>query len=192
MERVSISEVSPDARVLARAVAALRSGALIGYPTETFYGIGADPGNQRAVDALFRAKGRPATLLIPLIAASLEQVTQVAGELSPMTERLAARFWPGPLTLLVPAWGNLSAAIHGGRGTVAVRVPARLMARSLCGAFGAPVTSTSANLTGQPPAADADSVAQALSASLAMLLDGGSTPAVRRRPSSMHLAANLD
>ena len=179
MERVNISEVNPDPSVLARAVAVLRLGGLIGYPTETFYGIGADPRSELAVDALFRAKDRPADLSIPLIAASVAQLTAVAGPLSTMTRRLAERFWPGPLTLVIPAWQGLSAAIHGGRGTVAVRVPGHKVARSLSDAFGYPITSTSANRSGHPPATDADAVALSLDSSLSMLLDCGLTPGGR-------------
>ena len=176
MERVNISGLSPDLAVLERAVAVLRLGGLIGYPTETFYGIGADPRSELAVDALFRAKGRPTEVSIPLIAGSVAQLTAVAGPLSTMARRLAERFWPGPLTLVIPAWQGLSVVIHAGRGTVAVRVPGHQVARSLSDAFGHPITSTSANLSGQPPATDADAVALSLASSLSMLLDGGVTP----------------
>jgi len=179
MERVSITELDPDAGVLARAAAVLRDGGLVGYPTETFYGIGADPCSDRAVDGLFRAKARPLTVPIPLIAESLDQLVAVSGGVSALARDLAERFWPGPLTLVIPSWKGLSVAIHGGQGTVAVRVPGHLVARSLCGAFGHPVTSTSANLSGGTPSADADAVAALLASPLAMLLDGGRTPGRR-------------
>lgn len=176
MERVKITQARPDARVLARAVAVLRDGGLVAYPTETFYGLGADPGSDVALDALYRAKGRPTRMAIPLIAGSVEQLTEAAGALSPLGQRLAERFWPGPLTLVIPAWNGLSSGVHGGRGTVAVRVPGALLARSLCDAFGRPITSTSANPSGQPPAEDGDAVESRLSTSLSILLDGGPAP----------------
>ncbi|MCX6544341.1 MAG: L-threonylcarbamoyladenylate synthase [Acidobacteria bacterium] len=176
MERVKIGEAGPDAEVLARAVAVLRAGGMIGYPTETFYGLAVDPRNDDAVDALFRAKGRPVTVPIPLIAGSLDQLVAVTGGLPSLARDLAARFWPGPLTLVVPAWQDLSTAILGGLGTVAVRVPGHIAARSLCAAFGHPLTSTSANPSGAAPPVDADDIARSLAASLAMLLDGGRTP----------------
>jgi L-threonylcarbamoyladenylate synthase len=176
MERVSISKVSPDAGVLARAADLLRDGGLVGYPTETFYGIAADPRSDLAVDRLYRAKARPLTVPIPLIAGSLGQLAAVAGGLPALARRLAERFWPGPLTLVIPAWNGLSIAVHGGLRTVAVRVPGHLVARSLCEVFGHPITSTSANLSGGTPPADADAVAASLASSLAMLLDGGRTP----------------
>jgi L-threonylcarbamoyladenylate synthase len=176
MERVRISEVGPDAGVLARAADVLRDGGLVGYPTETFYGIAADPRSDRAVEGLYRAKGRLRTVAIPLIAGSLEQLIAVAGGLPPLALDLAARFWPGPLTLVIPAWKGLSVAIDGGHGTVAVRVPGHLVARTLCDAFGHPVTSTSANLSGGGPLTEADAVATSLASSLAMLLDCGRTP----------------
>jgi len=176
MERVKVGEASIDAGVLARAVAVLRAGGLVGYPTETFYGIAADPCDDRAVDGLFRAKARPLTVPIPLIAGSLDQLVAVTGGLPALARGLAERFWPGPLTLVIPAWKGLSVAIHGGQGTVAVRVSGHLVARSLCEAFGHPITSTSANLSGRAPAADPDAVTTSLGSSLAMLLDGGRTP----------------
>jgi L-threonylcarbamoyladenylate synthase len=176
MERVRISDTHPDAGVLARAATLLGDGGLIGYPTDTFYGIGVDPRSDKAVDAVFRAKVRPPGLQIPLIAASLDQLVAVSGGLPAPVRVLAERFWPGPLTLVIPAWKGLSVAIHGGSETVAVRVPGHLVARSLCEAFGHPITSTSANLSGDAPPADADAVVTALTASLAMLLDGGRTP----------------
>jgi L-threonylcarbamoyladenylate synthase len=176
MERVGISVASPEAEVLARAALALRGGGLVGFPTETFYGLGADPRNDRAIEALFRAKTRPLTVAIPLIAASLDQLIAVTGGVSAPVRRLAERFWPGPLSLVIPAWPGLSDAVHGGRGTVAVRVPGHQVARSLSEAFGYPITSTSANLSGAAPAADADAVAAALASSLAVLIDGGPSP----------------
>lgn len=176
MERLKISEANPDRGVLARAAAVLREGGVVAYPTETFYGLGADPGSDLAIDALFRAKGRPSTISIPLIAGSLAQVVEAAGALSPLNQRLAERFWPGPLTLVLPVWPGLSERLHGGRSTVAVRVPGGLVARSLCAAFGRPITSTSANRSGEPPAGDADAAASSLAVSLAMLLDGGPAP----------------
>ena len=176
MEHAKITEAEPDAAILARAAAALRDGTLVGYPTETFYGIGADPRSDLAIDALFRAKSRQLTTSIPLIAGSLEQLIAECGELTALARDLAQRFWPGPLTLIIPAWRALSAAINHGQETVAVRVPGHAVARSLCDAFGHPITSTSANLSGAPPPVDADAVALALGSSLAMLLDAGRTP----------------
>jgi L-threonylcarbamoyladenylate synthase len=176
MERVEVGEANIDAGVLARAADVLRDGGLVGYPTETFYGIGADPRNDLAVDRLYRAKNRLRTVAVPLIAGSVAQLVAVAGGLSPVVRDLAARFWPGPLTLVIPAWKGLSVAIDGGLGTVAVRVPGHLVARSLCDAFGYPITSTSANLSAGGPLADAEAVAASLASSLAMLLDGGRTP----------------
>lgn len=176
MERVSITEDNLDAGVLARAASVLRDGGLIAYPTETFYGIGTDPRCDRAVDGLFRAKGRPSTLQIPLIAASLDQLVAVTGGLPALVGPLAERFWPGPLTLVIPAWEGLSVAIHRGQKTVAVRVPGHPVARSLCDAFGYPMTSTSANRSGEVPPTDADAVAASFCESLDLLLDGGRTP----------------
>ncbi|MEI6666896.1 MAG: L-threonylcarbamoyladenylate synthase [Acidobacteriota bacterium] len=180
MERVSITEADSSPAVLARALAlavgALRAGGLVAFPTETFYGIAVDPRNEAAVRGVFLAKIRPPATALPLIAASVDQLATVAGCLSDPIRRLAATFWPGPLTLVIPAWDGLAASVHAGKTTVAVRVPGHRVARGLCEAFGYPLTSTSANLSGSPAPVHPEAVAAALSPWLAVLLDGGSTP----------------
>lgn len=158
---------------IAVAVAALRRGDLVAYPTDTVYGLAADPRQVDAVSRLFRAKQRRQDLAIPVIAADLDQVAQV-GELSPRGRLLAATFWPGPLTLVIAAHADVNRRLLGGHDTIAVRVPASGIARSLARHLDFPVTATSANLSGAPAPTTAAGVVSMLGAELALVLDGGS------------------
>ena len=166
----------PAPRLIEPAVACLRAGGVVAYATDTLYGLGVDPSNARAVEQLYRIKGRAVDQAIPLIAASLAQVEASAGTLAPLARRLAERCWPGPLTLVVPAWPGLADGVHGGTKTVAVRVPAHAVARALAAGLGGPITSTSANRSGEPPTALPDVVAKTLGALIDTLIDTGPAP----------------
>jgi L-threonylcarbamoyladenylate synthase len=159
-------------RALEPAVALLKQGGVIAYPTDTLYGLGADPRNAAAVDRLFDLKGRAVGNPVPLIAADAAQVEH-AGVMTHVARRLASRFWPGPLTLVIPAADVLVAGIRGEAGTVAVRVPAHPVARALARGLGFPVAATSANLSGRTPAVTADEVRAAFSDRLDVIVDGG-------------------
>lgn len=174
--RVRVDREHPDPEALAEAVAALARGAVVAFPTDTLYGLGVDPRCPAAVDALFLVKGRTAERAVPLVAADLEQVFRDLGELTGAARRLAERFWPGPLSLIVPAPPTIVPAVHGGLGTVAVRVPAHPVARLLAALAGHPVTATSANRSGAPPAVTADEVAAALGDAVALIVDAGPAP----------------
>ncbi len=154
----------------------LRAGAVLAFPTDTLYGLAVDPRREDAVTKLYRIKGRPVDQALPLIAASLAQVEAFAGVLPALGGRLARRFWPGPLTLVVPAWADLHPLALAGGASVAVRVPDHAAARRLAEALGHPVTSTSANRSGEPPSALADAVAAAIGDSLDGLIDAGPCP----------------
>ena len=162
----------PDEAAVARAVDVLRAGRVVAYPTDTLYGLAVDPRRADAVERLYAAKGRAAAMAIPLIASSIEQA-QEAGIFGERDLRLASVFWPGPLTIVVPARPVVSAAMLAGGTTVAVRVPAHAVARALSAAFGFPLTATSANRSGQPPAASAAAVVAGLAAGVDLVLDAG-------------------
>ncbi len=130
----------------------LRAGGIVAFPTDTFYGLAVDPTSTEAVAALFALKDRSRRAALPLIAASAAQVGAACGTLDPQSARLAAAFWPGPLSLILDAPAAIAGAVHGGHGTVAVRVPAHAVARALAEAFGGLVTATSGNRSGEPPA----------------------------------------
>jgi L-threonylcarbamoyladenylate synthase len=160
---------------IAEAAAALRRGGVIAYPTETFYGLGALASDGDAVARLVRAKGRADDKPLPLLGADLAQLTQVA-EFSPLARWLAAAFWPGPLTLVLPARPGLHAAITGGGGTVGVRITSNGVAAALAAAAGGALVATSANPAGGPPPTTAAGLDPALRARIDLVLDGGDTP----------------
>lgn len=162
----------PDAAGIAQAAALLREGALVGFPTETVYGLGGDATSDRAVAAIFAAKGRPR--FNPLIAhlPGLAEVSRYA-EVTPLAERLAAAFWPGPLTLVLPFKGGLSPLVTAGLDTVAVRVPAHPLAQALLAAFGGPLAAPSANPSGRISPVTAQHVLEGLGGRIAAVLDGG-------------------
>jgi L-threonylcarbamoyladenylate synthase len=170
--------VGVDAAALARAAAAIARGEVVAYPTDTFYGLAADPRSAQAIARVFVAKGRASAEPLPLIASDLAQVEQWFGALSPDAARLAHRFWPGPLTLVLPLRADhaFPSTLTAGRANIAIRVPAHPIARALALAAGGVITSTSANPSGTPPASTADAVIAMLTDRIAMVIDGGATP----------------
>jgi len=158
------------------AVSAIAAGSLVAFPTDTFYGLGADPRSSAAVSRLFLSKQRPGDRPIPLVAGSIEQVRASVGTLTPLAERLALACWPGPLTLIIPASAALCREVHLGTGKVAVRVPDHAVARALALAVGHAVTSTSANVSGGGAPATAGEVEMMLGDGLYgldVLIDAG-------------------
>ena len=175
MIHLDLTGGADEAAAIARAVEILRRDGVVAYPTDTLYGLAVDPRSSAAVGKLFEVKGRDARAAMPLIAASLEQAQEV-GTLGDVERRLAAAFWPGPLTIVVPASPRLTPGVLGGGHTVAVRVPANALARALAAAFGFAVTATSANRSGAPATADAREVSSGLGDRIDVLLDGGDAP----------------
>ena len=174
--RIIVTERSPDAAAIERAAAIIRGGGIVVFPTDTLYGLAADPFNADAVGRVFAAKGRGAGQALPLIAADEAQIASQLGPLPALAGVLAARFWPGPLTLLIAAPSTLAAAVTSGTGRVGVRVPAHDVARALCRASNFVLTATSANVSGQAATDDPNAVAAALGDQVDMLIDGGRSP----------------
>jgi len=155
------------------AVEALRAGELVAFPTETVYGLGANAQNPAALRKVFAAKGRPAhhPLIVHLDSARyLHRWTQ---KLSPEAEKLAARFWPGPLTLVLPKAPHVLDAVTGGQDTVAIRVPGHPMAQQLLTAFGGGIAAPSANRYGHLSPTRAEHVRDELGDAVRIVLDGG-------------------
>jgi L-threonylcarbamoyladenylate synthase len=171
-----VNQTEPEPILLDRVAAAIRAGGLVALPTDTLYGLAADPCNTGAVQRVFLVKGRDSGRALPLVAADLAQITSQLGSLPPLALALARRFWPGPLTMLVPAGGTLAPGVSGGTGCVGVRGPAHAVTRGLCRACGSMLTATSANLSGCPASNDPDEVARSLGSELDVLLDGGTAP----------------
>jgi L-threonylcarbamoyladenylate synthase len=168
--------VDPALESQVRSVAeALRRGGVVAYPTETFYGLGALARDAAAVLRLSALKGRPEGKPLPLVAGSRAQVDEVA-ELDGPAARLADAFWPGPLTLVLPARGGLPPEIAAGTGTVGVRVSGSEVARALALAAGGALVSTSANPAAGPPPARLEDIHPALRAQLDAVLDAGPAP----------------
>lgn len=165
---------APDAQVVRQAADLLRSGLVVAYPTDTLYGLAVDPRNAAAVRRLFDLKGRPETSAVTLIAGNVDQV-RAAGEMSVAAERLAARWWPGPLTILIQARPILARETLAGGRTVGVRVPQHQAAIALADAAGFCITATSANRSGATAVSRPDAVAEALP-DVDVILDAGPAP----------------
>ncbi len=170
-----IDSQRPDPTLIRRAAALLREAKLIAYPTETFYGLGADPRSPEAVETIFAAKGRPERMALPLIAADRRSVLECVREFSDAAERLASAFWPGALTLVLPASPSLPPRLLGNGHSVGIRISPHPVAAALAGAFGSAIVATSANRSGQPAPMTAHDVHQALGEDVALILDGGPT-----------------
>ncbi len=154
----------PDPSAIARAADLLRKGEVVALPTDTVYGLAADPSRPGAVSRLFGIKGRPREVAVPVLVASRGQVTAVAGDLDVAAAALASRYWPGPLTLVVPRAAGFTVDLGGprsARDTVGVRWPAHPVVVALCAEVG-PLAVTSANRHGEPPAQTAGEVAEQL------------------------------
>jgi L-threonylcarbamoyladenylate synthase len=169
-----VLRAEPEA--IQRAVAVLRRGGVVAFPTDTVYGLGAHSGIASAVDRLFQIKERERLKAIPLLIARTEDLASVAVQVPDVAWRLAERFWPGPVTLVVPKGPTLLDVLTGGAASVAVRVPAHAVALQLIAALGVPVATTSANLSGQPEAVTVEEVCEALGGRVRLLLDGGRCP----------------
>jgi L-threonylcarbamoyladenylate synthase len=152
----------------------LRAGGLVAFPTDTVYGLGALAFNGKAVEAIYIAKDRPAEKAIPILLGDLGDLPKVTSSLPPMAAKLASRFWPGPLTLIVPKNLNLPEAVSA-TATVAVRVPNHEIARAILRAAG-PMAVTSANISGQPSPVTADEVFAQLGGRIELIINGGKTP----------------
>jgi L-threonylcarbamoyladenylate synthase len=171
-----VRRVKADAHGIEEAAAVIGRGGVVVIPTDTLYGVAADPFNADAVARVFEIKGRPADRALPLIASDADQIAARLGPLSPAAQQLADAFWPGALTLLLDAPASLAASVAAGTGQVGVRVPAHGAARALCRACGIPLIATSANISDQPATNDPDVVARMLGSRIDLLLDGGRTP----------------
>jgi L-threonylcarbamoyladenylate synthase len=158
------------------ALAALRSGELVVYPTETFYGLGADPYSAAALERLFAIKGRDPAKPVALIAADSKMAFEIARSVPAIARTLAEAFWPGPLTIVMPARDGFPPQLIGPGGGVGVRVSPHRVARALSAQLGRPITATSANLSGDPPPVTLAAARKSLGDKVKVLLEGGTLP----------------
>jgi L-threonylcarbamoyladenylate synthase len=176
-ELLRVNAQTPEADVLRYAAHFLARGCVVGIPTDTLYGLAADPFNLAAVDEIYRVKGRPETRALPILVNSLEQAMLLARETPRNFVRLAEEFWPGALTLVVEAATRLPLKVTANTGRIAVRWPGSEVVRRLIAEFDGPITGTSANISGFPACSNAEQVMKQLGDRLPLVLDGGETGA---------------
>ena len=175
MIRCTVDPRYPEPGPIRQAAAVLADGGIVAYPTETTYGLAVDPRNDRAIRTLFGAKARDGSKPVALIAGDARQAEE-AGTFGLLERRLAAAWWPGPLTIVVPASPATSRLLVSDRQTIGVRVSSHAVASALASAFGSCITATSANLSGHAASVSGAEVAAALQERVDCLLDGGPAP----------------
>ena len=163
-----------DPASLDHALAILHAGGLVAFPTDTVYGLGALAFDGAAVESIYAAKDRPIEKAIPVLIGDMDDLEKVAVDIPRMARQLASRFWPGPVTLIVPKVRTLPEAVSA-TDTVAVRVPDHPVARALLRAAG-PMAVTSANLSGQVSPTNTEELVRQLNGRIPLVLDGGETP----------------
>ena len=161
---------------LDKAVGILAAGGVVAFPTETFYGLAADAGNEGAIDQIFTLKGRSFRNPIALIIAAPPDLEALTEGISDNDHKLMAAFWPGPLTLLFRAVPAVSFRLTAGTGKIGVRISSHPIAQALAAGLGRPITATSANLSGHPGCTAADEVSKQLNSDSLTILNGGPTP----------------
>jgi len=162
-----------------RGVSILKQGGLVAFPTDTVYGLGAGANLCRAVERVYRVKGRPPNMALPLLLADVAQIRDVARPVPPLAWLLADNFLPGALTLVLPRSGSVPDIVTAGGQTVAVRIPAHPVPVALARGLGTPIVGTSANLSGQPSALTAAEVCAQFGERVDLVIDGGRCPGGR-------------
>ncbi len=163
-------------RTLDLAVQALHRGGVVAFPTETYYGLAVDPFSDEALAKLFSLKRRRDNKPVLVLIDTPGQLGLLVEAVPPACVRLMEHFWPGPLTLVLPARQGLPRLLTGGTGTVGVRISPNPVAQELVRRFGGPLTATSANVSGLEPAVEAGEVVEQFGNGVDVLVDGGSTP----------------
>ncbi len=174
-EIITIDPRHPEQGLINRAVAILRAGGLIAYPTETFYGLGADARIPEAVDRVFSVKGRSFRNPVALIVGDREDIADLATSVPAPSRRLMEAFWPGALTLLFPASPRIIPRLTAGTGTIGIRVSSHPIAAALAKTLASPLTATSANVSGREECTRAAEVREQLGEAIDAIIDGGST-----------------
>jgi tRNA threonylcarbamoyl adenosine modification protein (Sua5/YciO/YrdC/YwlC family) len=178
VEVLKISSKAPERDVVDYAAGFIKRGEVVGVPTDTFYGLSADPFNLAAIEAVFQAKGRPETKALPILVSSIEQAVTLMREVPDIFLLLAHKFWPGALTLVVEATHRLPLKVTGNSGRVALRWANSPIPTAIIEAVGGPITGTSANLSGFPSCTNAAQIVKQLGNCLPLILDAGDTGAV--------------
>lgn len=175
VEVLKVSSAAPERNVVNYAADFIKRGRVIAIPTDTVYGLSADPFNLAAIERVFQVKGRPETRALPILVSSIEQAVTLVRDVPEGFLLLAHKFWPGALTLVVEATHRLPLKVTGNSGRVALRWPDSRITTALIEAVGGPVTGTSANLSGFPSCTNAQQIVKQLGDRLPLVLDGGDT-----------------
>src|ERR1051326_657415 len=175
-EIVRINSENPEPALVTYVANQIKSGKVLGMPTDTFYGLAADPFNLRAVDTVYEIKTRSRHKPLSLLIESGDQAEDLTRPLPRYFYLLARKFWPGPLTLIVRAAPRLPLKVTANTGNVALRVPAAPIALAVMRASGIPVTATSANVSGESECTTAQGVKEQLGGAVPLIVDGGPSP----------------
>jgi len=176
-EIVKINPETPDMRMVSYVADRIKAGQVVGMPTDTFYGLAADPLNLRAVDLIYDVKTRSRHKPLSLLIESVEQAEYLA--VWPLCEafyQITGKYWPGPLTIIVKASSRLPLKVTANTGNVALRVPAARIPVEVIRAAGVPITATSANISGASECTTAEGVRQQLGGRIGLIVDGGASP----------------
>ncbi len=168
-----INARAPEPELIAQAVEFLEAGKVLAYPTETFYGLGVDFSNERAIKRLFDLKRRDPSLPISLLVADMPMLETCVASIPAPARNLIKTFWPGALTICFPASTNVSRSLTTNTGKIGIRISSHPVATALVRHFGRPITTTSANLAGYPPSLDVKHVRKYFQERLAGIIDSG-------------------
>jgi len=175
-EILKINSENPELSLVKYAADQIRAGEVLGMPTDTFYGLAADPFNLRAVDKVYDIKTRSRHKPLSLLIESVDQAEELAKSLTEEFYALARKFWPGPLTIIVKAGSRLPLKVTANTGHVALRVPNAKIPRAVVAAAAIPITATSANLSGASECTTAEQVHDQLHGRISIIVDGGTSP----------------
>jgi len=175
-EIVRINSETPESSLIAYVAEQIRAGYVLGMPTDTFYGLAADPFNLRAVEKIYDVKSRSRHKPLSLLVESVDQAEDLTRPLPEEFYKLARKYWPGPLTLIVRAASRLPLKVTANTGNVALRVPACKIPVAVVRAAGVPLTATSANVSGAAECTTADGVRHQLGEFIPVIVDGGPSP----------------
>jgi len=175
-EIIKINPETPDARLVAYVADRIKAGQVVGMPTDTFYGLAADPLNLRAVDLIYEVKTRSRHKPLSLLIESVEQAEYLARPLPDIFYEITRKWWPGPLTIIVKASSRLPLKVTANTGNVALRLPAAMVPVEIIRAAGVPITATSANISGESECTTADGVRAQLGKRIDLIVDGGASP----------------
>lgn len=176
VEILKINSAAPEPSLIRYAADQIRSGEVLGMPTDTFYGLAADPFNLRAVERVYEIKSRSRHKPLSLLIGDVEQAEELAKPLPDEFRALAKKFWPGPLTIIVKAASRLPLKVTANTGNVALRVPNAAIPLAVVQAARIPITATSANLSGESECTTAEAVRDQLGTRIPIIVDGGVSP----------------